>query len=61
MACLERPLTSTFGLTRHRRMPREAYFNDVLVPFIGQAAFIRNKRASGRLKDLADIEALGGE
>ena len=27
--------------------------------FIGRAEFIRNKRAAGRLKDLADIEALG--
>lgn len=29
------------------------------IPFIGRSAFIANKRASGRLKDLADIEALG--
>jgi hypothetical protein len=29
------------------------------VPFIGRAALIRNKRASGRAKDLADLEALG--
>jgi len=29
------------------------------LPFIGRAEFIRNKRAAGRLKDLADIEALG--
>lgn len=28
------------------------------VPFIGRDAFIRNKRASGRPKDIADIEAL---
>jgi hypothetical protein len=28
--------------------------------FIGRTDFVRNKRASGRLKDLADIEALGG-
>jgi hypothetical protein len=27
--------------------------------FIGRREFVRNKRASGRLKDLADIEALG--
>ncbi len=26
--------------------------------FIGREAFIRNKRAAGRLKDLADIAAL---
>ncbi len=28
------------------------------VPFIGRGALLRNKRAAGRLKDLADIEAL---
>jgi hypothetical protein len=31
------------------------------LPFIGRREFVRNKRASGRLKDLADIDALGGE
>lgn len=31
----------------------------VPVSFIGRQAFIKNKRASGRLKDLGDIEALG--
>lgn len=30
------------------------------LPFIGRAEFIRNKRAAGRLRDLADIEALEG-
>jgi hypothetical protein len=56
-------LTGISGVTFDEAWPAriEAYFDDVLVPFIGQAAFIRNKRASGRLKDLADIEALGGE
>lgn len=29
-----------------------------LVPYIGRDAFLRNKRAVGRAKDLADIEAL---
>ena len=29
------------------------------VPFLGRATFIANKRACGRHKDLADIEALG--
>ncbi len=37
----------------------EELFDDVRVPFIGRAALIRNKRASGRTKDLADLEALG--
>jgi hypothetical protein len=30
-----------------------------LIPFLGLDALITNKRAAGRLKDLADIEALG--
>jgi len=29
------------------------------IPFLGRAALVRNKRASGRTKDLADLEALG--
>ncbi len=29
------------------------------VPFLGRAALVRNKRASGRFKDLGDLEALG--
>jgi hypothetical protein len=31
---------------------------DVPAPFIGRDAFLRNKRAAGRSKDLADIEAM---
>jgi hypothetical protein len=37
----------------------EDQFEDVRAPFIGREAFIRTKRASGRTKDLADLEALG--
>lgn len=33
---------------------------DVSVSFLGRALFIRNKRASGRPKDLEDIRSLGG-
>ncbi len=29
------------------------------VPFLGRDALVRNKRASGRAKDRADLEALG--
>lgn len=29
------------------------------VPFLGRAALVENKRASGRRKDLSDLEALG--
>jgi hypothetical protein len=32
---------------------------DVPVAFIGREAFIRNKRASGRPKDLEDLRSLG--
>jgi len=31
----------------------------VTVPFLGRSSLVRNKRATGRLKDLADLEALG--
>jgi hypothetical protein len=34
-------------------------FGGVEVDVIGRAAFIRNKRATGRTQDLADIESLG--
>ena len=34
-------------------------FGDVPVNYIGRDEFIANKRATGRKKDLADIEALG--
>lgn len=29
------------------------------VPFLGRAELVRNKKAVGRAKDLADLEALG--
>ncbi len=56
-------LTAVTGVTFEEAWPDrlEAYFDDVLVPFIGRSAFLRNKRASGRLKDLADIESLDGK
>jgi hypothetical protein len=31
----------------------------VHVPVLGRKAFIMNKRATGRTKDLADLESLG--
>jgi hypothetical protein len=33
-------------------------FGSQHVAFIGREAFLRNKRAAGRPKDLADVEAL---
>lgn len=35
-----------------------ARIGDHEAPFLGRDAFLRNKRAAGRLKDLADIEAI---
>ena len=56
-------LTGISGVTFDEAWPGrvEAPFDDVQVPFIGRDAYIRNKRASGRVKDLADIESLGAE
>ena len=31
------------------------------VSFIDRGSFVKNKKATGRMKDLADVEALGGE
>ena len=46
----------TFGEAWPGRLRRP--FGEVDVDFIGRDAFIRNKRAVGRTKDLADIEGL---
>lgn len=53
-------LTELTGLTFGAAWPdREAgQFGDVQVDFIGRAAFIENKRATGRAKDLGDLEGL---
>ena len=54
-------LTGVSGVSFDEAWPDrlEADFGDVRVPFLGRAALIRNKRASGRTKDLADLESLG--
>ena len=54
-------LTGVSGLTFAEAFEDrvENHFAGVRVPFIGRAALIRNKRASGRTKDQADLEALG--
>lgn len=46
----------TFADAWHDRVRRP--FGDIDVDFIGRASFIRNKRATGRPMDLADIEGL---
>jgi hypothetical protein len=47
-------LTFAEAWTDHVRKP----FGDLTVDVIGRASFIRNKRATGRAKDLGDIEGL---
>jgi hypothetical protein len=53
-------LTQLTGLTFTEAWPDRMRrpFGDVDVDFIGRAAFIRNKRATGRAKDLGDIDGL---
>ena len=53
-------LTDLTGLTFLEAWPGRLRkpFGDIDVDFIGRAAFIRNKRATGRPKDLGDIEGM---
>jgi hypothetical protein len=53
-------LTELTGITFDEAWPgREAgAFGELTVDFIGREAFLRNKRATGRAKDLGDIERL---
>jgi hypothetical protein len=54
-------LTQLSGLTFADAWPDRAAaaFGPVTVGVIGREAFIKNKRATGRMKDLGDIESLG--
>jgi hypothetical protein len=53
-------LTELTGLTFEEAWPDRVRrpFGDVDADFIGKASFVRNKRATGRSRDLADIESL---
>jgi hypothetical protein len=53
-------LTELTGVTFADAWPnREAgRFGELTVDFLGRDAFVRNKRAIGRAKDLADLEGL---
>jgi hypothetical protein len=55
-------LTELSGLTFGEAWPGRisASFGPLTVNVIGRDAFIKNKRATGRARDLADVEALGG-
>ena len=56
-------ITSISGVTWEKAssLKIEGKYGNVSVFFIGKEQFIENKRAIGRKKDLADIEAIGGE
>jgi len=53
-------LTTLTGITFSEAWPHRVRGNlgDVEVDFIGRADFIKNKRATGRHRDLGDIEGL---
>jgi hypothetical protein len=53
-------LTELTGITFAEAWPDRLQrpFGDIVVDFIGRAAFIRNKRATGRPKDIGDIEGM---
>jgi hypothetical protein len=54
-------LTDVTGLTFAEAWPRRlaGRFGPVDADFVGREDFIRNKRATGRPKDLGDLDALG--
>jgi len=53
-------LTELTGLTFAEAWPERMRrpFGEIDVDFIGRDAFVRNKRATGRAKDLGDIEGM---
>ncbi len=55
-------LTAISGVSFEEAWPTRVEFEVAgrRVPFRGRDALIRNKRATGRLKDLADVERLEG-
>ena len=54
-------LTDITGVELEAAWPSRASHSvgDLRVPFLGRDALIQNKRATGRARDLADLEALG--
>jgi hypothetical protein len=53
-------VTELTGVTFAEAWPERepGRFGDLTVDYIGRAAFVRNKRATGRAKDLGDLEGL---
>lgn len=56
-------ITSITGVTWEDadKGKQEGLYGDVPVHFLGKEQYITNKRATGRKKDLADLESLGEE
>lgn len=56
-------LTSLTGITWEEANAHRVagQYGDIPVHFIGKTEYIRNKKATGRKKDEADIEALSGD
>jgi hypothetical protein len=56
-------LTELSGLAFAEAWPGriQAPFGLAMAPVIGRDAFIKNKRATGRAKDLGDLESLGAQ
>ena len=56
-------LTSLSGITWDEAFQGRmiGQYGGISVQFIGKSEFIKNKRATGRKKDAADIEAIGGK
>ena len=56
-------LTSITGVSWEEAFTErvEAHFDDTPVAFLGKKELIKNKRALGRARDLADLEAIGTE
>ena len=54
-------LTSLTGVTFEEAWGDRVLFDSgsIEIPFISRSLLIRNKRETGRMKDLADLEALG--
>lgn len=54
-------LTGLSGLAFAEAWPRRVWydFGGRTLPFLDRESLVRNKRATGRVKDLADLEAMG--
>jgi hypothetical protein len=54
-------ITSLTGLTWEKAQAgrAEGLYGDVIVFYLGRPQLVANKRATGRKKDIADLEALG--